>query len=795
MNFDKIRKFFLKNKFFILIILITLIFFWPIFKGYIPFPGDLLVSKNPYSTVSFLGYAPGGFPNKAQGSDVITEIYPWRYFSIGELKKGSFPFWNPYNFSGNPQMANFQTAIFYPLNFLYFLLPFNLSWTFLIMLQPILAGIFMYLFLKKGVGVSGFASFIGGLSFSFCSYMSVWVEYGNIGHTFIWLPLALLFTKYFFRKINILNFLGLIFTLSFSILAGYIQGAFYIYALCLIYYFYFFITNKKNFEYRKSFIFIFSLLLPLLITAFQILPTITIFLGSTRGAYTLSQIEKNLTPVFTWITIFFSDFFGNPATRNYWINGTYIERVMYPGAMICFFAIYAVLNRAKLKDKNFFVAVGVVSLLLATNLPFIKFFYLLPIPVISTTIPTRELSIFIFSLIVLGAIGIDYFEKEKEFNKKFAGFYILFAILICLIVGISIRLLPSFSEYLKISLHNLILPTFLIVFIVIAALLKKKNKKISFVIITLLVMLDLFYFFNKITPFSNKNLIYPQTPVISYLQEKSGINRYWGLGSGYIQSNFQTFDRTYSPEGNDPLHISRYGELLASSGDGKIPKVLPRPDANVYPGFGKDDLKNNFYRQRMLNLLGVKFVLNQTQIKGFDHDNIPDTYGLVWENTPVQIYENKQSLPRFFITDDYIVAQDKKQVLDYIFDKNINLGKTLVLEKRPNIEIGKNIEGTVRLISYKPNNVIFKISNNKNSLFFLSDNYYPEWEVKIDGRHSEILLADYTFRAVAVSKGQHIVEYSYNPKSFYLGLIIGLIGLLLAFGCAIIFIVKNKKNA
>ena len=47
-----------------LLLLIILVFFYPIFKGWIPFPGDLVVSTPPYSTQSFLGYAPGGVPNK-----------------------------------------------------------------------------------------------------------------------------------------------------------------------------------------------------------------------------------------------------------------------------------------------------------------------------------------------------------------------------------------------------------------------------------------------------------------------------------------------------------------------------------------------------------------------------------------------------------------------------------------------------------------------------------------------------------------------------------------------------------
>src|SRR5438094_195859 len=33
-------------------------------------------------------------------SDVVDEIYPWKYFTIQMLKTGQLPFWNPYSFSG-----------------------------------------------------------------------------------------------------------------------------------------------------------------------------------------------------------------------------------------------------------------------------------------------------------------------------------------------------------------------------------------------------------------------------------------------------------------------------------------------------------------------------------------------------------------------------------------------------------------------------------------------------------------------------------------------------------------------
>lgn len=778
---------------FILIAALVIIFFLPVFKGYIPFPGDLLVSTNPYKTQGYLGFAPGGYPNKAQGPDVITEIYPWRYFSILQLKDLNIPFWNPYNFSGNPQMANFQTGIFYPFNLIYLILSFQNSWTVLIMLEPLLASVFMYLFLLKAVSLSKKASVLGGIMFGFSSYMTVWIEYGNIGETFLWFPLILLLTKFYYEKYSVKNFLALVIVLSFSILAGYIQGVFYIYILSFFYYLYLLATDKKKiFLSGKNFLFVLSLIFPLFFTAFQILPTLMLFGQSTRGAYSLSQIEKNLAPVFYWVTVFFPDFFGNPATRNYWLNGTYIERVMYPGSLAAFFAVYSLFVKKKeYREWKFFLIVSAVSLIIATNLPLIKYFYLIPIPVISTTVATREFSIFIFSAIVLGSIGLDIFLRQKE-ERKFPLFYILFLLAMWGIVFVLSKTIPSLAPQLKVSEHNMILPTVLILLIVLGFYLKKINIKLSFLIFLFIAAFDLFYFFNKITPFSPRALVYPETPVVSFIKDNAGINRYWGQGLAYIPANYQSVDDTFSPEGNDPLHISNYGKLLASSKNGKLPVLLPRPDANIYPAYGTNDLKNNFYRQRILNLLGVKYVLNQTQAPGFDSGNFPGTYKLVWQQLPWQIYQNLGSVPRFFLTGNYILAKNAKESLSFIYNPDINLSKTIILQKSPDMIINRNAKGKISLLFYAPNKVSFKTQTDSNMLLFLSDNYYPDWQARIDGKPVNVLPADYTFRAVSVPKGEHTVDFIYDPQSFKIGLGISALGLIMLF--FMLFYAENYKK-
>src|SRR3989344_2859914 len=110
-------------------LLITLLFFNPIFNGKLPFPGDLLVGEySPYNSYEFLGYAPGGFPNKAQNFDVIQLLYPGKEYSLSLLKQFKIPFWNPYIFSGTPHLAALQSGTFYPLNIIFLIFGNITAW-------------------------------------------------------------------------------------------------------------------------------------------------------------------------------------------------------------------------------------------------------------------------------------------------------------------------------------------------------------------------------------------------------------------------------------------------------------------------------------------------------------------------------------------------------------------------------------------------------------------------------------------------------------------------------------------
>lgn len=749
-------------------------FFYPIFKGYVPFPGDLLVGGyQPYKSYSYLGYAPGGVPNKGQGPDVVRIMLPWKYFAIEQLRKGELPLWNPHNFSGNTHLANLQSAPFYFLN-VFFVLPFFTGWTLYIFSIPFLAGIFTYFFLRE-IKLSKLASILGGVSFAFSAFMVVWLQFGDFGHTFLWLPLILLLIHRYVHKPKLLYLIFITISLTCALFAGYIQLAIYLYFFVLAFCLYHFLQKSEKQKYCKYLLLLFSLLSPFFIASLQILPLVEIFLKSARSPYGYEQLSERLIPPINLITILFPDFFGNPATRNYWLTGTYIERAGYIGVIPLVFAVFAWFAR-KMKYTVFFFGAAFLSYLSALDLLPVKLFHAIGIPILSTGVPSRVLVAFCFSMAILAAIGFDHWLKDT--NKK--RYLKLFGLLIGIAIITWVYVLLQRADVFLVTKRNLILPTgFLSVTgVLLLSSWKHLPKQLIAIAFIAVAVVDLFFFFHKITPFSPPEFVYPKTTVMEKLRSIQGIDRSWGYGEASIDTELQIMERIYSTDGYGPLFIKRYAELVSVSKNGKKPSVIDRTNVNIKPGYGADDLRTNQYRQKMLNLLGVRYVLHRYSVEDKslrpDIQTFPaDIYQLIWQQDGWQIYENMSALPRVFLTTEYVVKEDK-DILETLISKDTNVRDTIVLESKPSFVSKPRVEKSASVVvsSYKPNSVVLRTKSRDDSLLFLSDNYFPGWKASVDEKDAKIYRADYAFRAVEVPKGTHEVAFRYNPESFRYGLLI-----------------------
>jgi hypothetical protein len=169
--------------------------------------------------------------------DLGLYFIPPRFFWVESIKHGSFPLWNPYQFSGHPFFANPQHALLYPLNGLFFLLPFDVAFNAVIILHLFLGGLFTYLFLRD-LKVNPIGSLISGLIFMLSGYLLSVHSLLTIFLSSVWTPLIIMFFR---RAINGQGFKNEIFTallITLSFLGGGIEivyGNFFVLLIMVIF--------------------------------------------------------------------------------------------------------------------------------------------------------------------------------------------------------------------------------------------------------------------------------------------------------------------------------------------------------------------------------------------------------------------------------------------------------------------------------------------------------------------------------------------------------------------------------
>lgn len=734
----------MKNKFipFIFLIGLVFIFFWQFFlKGLLPIPADDIVGiYHPYRDL-YAGAYPRGIPYKNfLITDPVRQQYPWKNLVINLEKNGKIPLWDPYEMAGKPLLANFQSGSFYPLNIIFILKPFYISWSVYIILGTFLLFFFLYLYLRN-LRFSKGSSFFGSLIFSFSGFSIAWLEWGNITHTVLWLPLILLSVDKLFENKS-LKWVGFfVFSLLASLFAGHLQLFFYVFIFSLFYVLFRWVEN--GYEKRKIIILLGSILIFIILTSFQWLPTLRYILESARS---VDQSWQKLGWFIPWqnlIQYVAPDFFGNPATLNYWGVFNYGEFVGYIGV---FPLILALSSLFFVRDKRvfFFGSALFISLILSYPTFFAKIPYILNIPLISTSQPTRLIFISDFCLAILSAFGLEYLIKIKR-----SMLYVLGVIAI-IYLGLWIfvfKTLPGFlitSENLSVVKNNLILPTllFLISGIILCANLffRRISKSVLILAIILISVFDLFRFGWKFIPFTSREYLYPDTSAISFLLSNAGNYRVMSADPRIFPPNFSTIYKIQTIDGYDPLYLKDYASLIVA---------LERDSTNINPPFGFDRIitPHNF-KSDLVDLLGVKYVLSLSDLSSLKLNK-------VFQEGETRIYENKKVLPRTFFVEDTISAYGVQDTIEKIFTNKNSLDKVAIVAGISS----KWSKGMAVIKKYSENEIVIQTTNKGDGFLILTDSFYPTWHVKIDGKESKIEKADLNFRGIVVPSGSHSIEF------------------------------------
>lgn len=115
---------------------------------------------------------------------------PLRFFTALHLRAWKLPLWNPYSASGEPWLANPQTAVFYPPTWVFIALPFRPAYILFLAFHLALLGCGAYLLFVHSA--SRGAALVGAIALMFCGPVLSMLDVGDNLASFAWLPWVIL---------------------------------------------------------------------------------------------------------------------------------------------------------------------------------------------------------------------------------------------------------------------------------------------------------------------------------------------------------------------------------------------------------------------------------------------------------------------------------------------------------------------------------------------------------------------------------------------------------------------------
>jgi len=151
---------------------------------------------------------------------------------------------------------------------------------------------------------------------------------------------------------------------------------------------------------------------------------------------------------------------------------------------------------------------------------------------------------------------------------------------------------------------------------------------------------------------------------------------------------------------------------------------------------------------------------------------------LMCRSEDVAIYRNNDALPRAWIVHRARGAHSATDALMRIEDADFDPLREVILES-PSLSLSlaseEAVEDSVEITQYTDDRVVLKVSAGADGYLCLADAYYPGWVALVDGQGTPILRANGMFRAIPISRGEHLIQFVYRSLSFYLGAVVSVL--------------------
>lgn len=806
--------------------LIALVWMWrPVVLGEVFLPVDALLHMHPWR------YSYERVPvNNPVSTDTIKQIYPRRVWVNETLRTGQLPLWNPTVLTGIPNMADGQSALFYPPTWLLLWLPLEYAFGVYALLHLCLAGCGAFL-LARQLALDRLPAFLAGLIYMLSGYLIAWLQFPHHTGAMALLPWCFWAVGRACRLRRPGAWLTAGVVLALPVLS-HVQLAFYTYiavAAFMVFHVLHPLNRDSSFTTRTAQIiagFMAAIVLALALSAVQLLPSFELAGAGQRSdlGFTAAPVGQQLIEVLRLVfpSIAGVERFGPPLA---WGAAQIPASASYVGLTALLLACVALL-RSQHPARHFFGVLAVLAVLFAISSPLLEILMILVPPYRQFEDHTRWFAVWGLAVAMLAGMGAQVAQEQwsqgtprhrheadqrRTLSSLWRALQRWWLPLGVVLLGGGwvlwhVRPLQPDSQvgfYQSIIMQQ---PLLFPVLIGLASLLALGLWYVPHmppmppgILLAILIVLDIGWYngaantsYNPaiVRPTSDLTaalapiprdqqqfgLLYPPTRQIAFLQQQPGPFRLLGADYQALPPNLATAYGLEDIRGYYSLYPERYNRL-ARLIDGKNYRRT---------GEGKISLRAYFtsaYEQRrLLNMLNVVYLIFPP---GSPNIERYAPLELVERNDEGTIYRNPQALPRAWLVQRAEIIPNDEAQLDRLADPSFDPATTVILD-RPIPDMRTAALESTPDVSYAPNQVIIRARTQAPAMLVLSDAYSADWQVTVNGQVAQLYRANYAFRGVWLPAGDHIVVFTYRPQALMLGAIISGVALVLVVVAAVL---------
>lgn len=138
----------------------------------------------------------------------------------------------------------------------------------------------------------------------------------------------------------------------------------------------------------------------------------------------------------------------------------------------------------------------------------------------------------------------------------------------------------------------------------------------------------------------------------------------------------------------------------------------------------------------------------------------------------MKLYDLNPSARRAYIVPDALLGPSVAWQIEGLFQSRFDPASGVLVSEPPPPPAGRPGPATTQSASFVEdgvNRVTIRASLVRDGYLVLLDSYDPFWRVTADGADAPLMRANGLFRAVHLTRGEHIVSFAYRPVTVYVG--------------------------